>query len=184
MLVRSAGFITLITSLMFSFMDGAAEQTRIVRFILLVSGVLMIWAISQSKPVERILNHLIEAALRRWTDLDTRDYASLLNLSGGFSVMELLVRHNDWLAGSRLQDLQLPREGIVVLGINRQDGKYDGVPSGNTVIKAGDRLIAYGQAAALRELDQRTGGEKGEAAHIAAVEQYEQSLHHKTDRMM
>lgn len=123
MLVRSAGFITLITSLMFSFMDGAAEQTRIVRFILLISGVVMIWAIFQSKPVERILNHLIATALRRWTDLDARDYASVLKLSGGFSVMELLVRHNDWMAGSRLKDLQLPREGVVVLGTNRQDGK-------------------------------------------------------------
>jgi Trk K+ transport system NAD-binding subunit len=62
-------------------------------------------------------------ALKRYTDLDTRDYAGLLHLAGEYAMMELKVQEGSWLAKRPLQDLRLPEEGILVLGITQPDGR-------------------------------------------------------------
>jgi len=119
--------------------------------------------------VDRSLSRVIEWALRRWTDLDTRDYQSLLKLSGDFTVKELSVREGDWLADKLLKSCRLSEEGVIVLGIYRDDGDYVGAPKADTRIYPGDMLILYGRSGALREIDQRRADTNGEAAHDRAV---------------
>jgi uncharacterized protein with PhoU and TrkA domain len=73
-----------------------------------------------------------------------------------------MVESGDWLAGRSLAELALPKEGVLVLGVERAaTGKYLGAPTGDTVVAAGDTLILYGQQDTLTELDQReAGGDK------------------------
>ena len=63
----------------------------------------------------------IRRALARWTDLDVRDYAGLLELGEGYTVAELEVEDSDWIAGRELGELTLRDAGVVVLGIHRPD---------------------------------------------------------------
>jgi len=114
---------------------------------------------------------VIARGLRRLSGLEVRDYGRLLHLQDDYSVMECPVREGDWLVGKRLRESRLRDEGIMALGIQREDGGYVGVPRGETNVHAGDRLILYGLERDLRELDARRAGSSGEDAHEHAVDE-------------
>jgi hypothetical protein len=170
MLLGNVGLASVLATLVISFAGAQGGWTWTQRLFLLSAGLVALWGVSKSPWVDRWLSIVIDRALKRWTDLDVRDYARLLKLSGDYSVMELQVRADDWVANTSLVRLRLRDEGIVLLGIDRSDGSYLGVPRGDTVIEPGDTLILYGHEDALRQLDLRTKGTGGLAGHLRAVE--------------
>jgi len=125
--------------------------------------------LTRVKILERVLSRFTRWALSRWTSLETRDLASLLRFSHDFGIIELLARGDDWLVGRPLARLHLPDEGVVILGIHRHDGHFHGAPTGQSVIRAGDTVIAYGRLDHLQELDDRHRGLAGDLAHEEAV---------------
>ena len=144
----------------------------------------MLLALSRLKPLYAAMEWLMSRALRRWTDLDVRDYASLLKLSGDYSVMELAVEEGDWVEGKTLKDCDLGGEGVTVLGIQRDDGSYVGAPRGGSKIYAGDTLLLYGRSDSLTELDRRREGAAGDSAHREAVssQQRHQEIQEEQER--
>ncbi|MGA7878046.1 MAG: hypothetical protein WCA08_20475 [Desulfoferrobacter sp.] len=119
MIARSAGPISIIMSLILSFAGTGDQHGRLRLLVWLLGGVALLWVIANSKFVDRLLSHVIKWALRKWTKIDTRDYVSLLHLSGEYTVRELRVQDGDWLSGKNLRECQLNLEGITVLGIYR-----------------------------------------------------------------
>jgi len=176
MIVRSAGLVTIILSLILS-MTGFTEGSQVfVRLAWLVGGVLVLWLLASSKVLERYIAIVIELALSRFTDLDTRDYASLLRLSGDYSVIEVQIEDNDWLAEQELKECKLRDEGISVLGIVREKGQYVGVPKGSTKLHSGDTAILYGRTEDLRALDKRQKDVSGNQAHEEAKDSQKQHI--------
>jgi hypothetical protein len=169
-LLGNAGVVTTMGTLLISFAGGGDRLTTI---IVLVAGLAVLAALATSRPVDAALTRAIRRALRRWTDLDVRDWAGLLELEGGYTVAELEVEAADWIAGRALSALTLRDEGIVVLGIHRRGGSYVGAPDGETVIEAGDVLTVYGLEDHVVELDRRAHDEAGDEAHARAVAEQE-----------
>jgi NhaP-type Na+/H+ and K+/H+ antiporter len=134
-----------------------------------IGGTALFWLLAQSRFLDRYMSRGIHWSLRRWTDLDTRDYARLLNVHGSYRVNEIRVKKGDWLAGKRLRDCHLPDEGVTILGIYRSDGTYLGIPRNDTEIYAGDTVVLYGRSQALRDLTFRRDDPSGQRAHEAAV---------------
>ncbi|MBV6623356.1 MAG: TrkA C-terminal domain-containing protein [Rivularia sp. (in: Bacteria)] len=177
MFLGNAGIITVISSLVLTFISTGGLDEWLPRLLLLFLGIGLLWVISSNRAFNRFLTRWVRGALKRWTDLDIRDYASLLHLKGDYQVMEIQVEAGDWLANKRLDELNLREEGIVVLGIQRSDKTYIGAPHGSTCISPGDLLILYGRKLGLMELDTRDAGATGQQAHeeaIAAQQQIEQ----------
>ena len=108
---------------------------------------------------------VIRNALDKQTDLEVRDDTDLLKLSGDFTVRELEVQKEDWLADKRLEECQLPEESVPVPGINRADGSHVGAPKEHSKIYPGDTLILYGCGKMLENLDERRAGAEGEVEH-------------------
>lgn len=52
----------------------------------------------------------------------------------------------DWLANKTLNQLRLNEEGVLVLGINKANGKFIGAPRGETKILKDDTVTLYGRA--------------------------------------
>ena len=171
-LLGSLGIVTAIGSLIISFTTAEGGQS-LERLVVLLVGVGILWLLAMSKWVDRHLSRFIEWALNRWTDLDLRDYAGLLRLHGEYTVAEIEVEPDSWLAHHRLEELHLPEEGVIILGIVRKDGTYLGAPSGKTCIYPGDILIVYGQEYRLKELSERHVGARGDEAHAEAVREYQ-----------
>lgn len=170
MLIGSAGVVTVLGTLVLSLANANPEQ-RGTRIGILLAALLAVWMLARSRLVDRRLTALIARTLNRWTDIDARDYAALLHLAERFAVMELAVEPGEWLAGKTLRELDLRSEGVLILGITRADGTYVAVPHFDTPVRAGDTVIAYGQAERLCELDRRPAGEEGDRFHREAVAQ-------------
>jgi hypothetical protein len=175
MLMGSAGIVTVLASVMLTFATTAASDAGIrsstVALLALVAGTLTLLTLMKLQPVDRALSRVIRLGLRRFTDLDIRDYAALLEIHGGYAVAELLVDADDWIAGHTLAELRLNDEGVIVLGVQRADGHYEGAPDGETHVAAGDVLILYGRGDQVAELDARERGLLGEARHRQAAEE-------------
>jgi len=163
-LLGNVGVLSTVGTLLISFTGPSDTLTAV---LILLGGILVLGFLAFSKPVDRVLTRIIRRALRRWTDLDVRDYAGLLELGEGYAVAELEVDPQDWVAGRPLSDLTLRDEGVVVLGIRRK-GEYVGAPDGHTPIEAGDVLVLYGREEAVEELDRRAHDSHEEQTHAAA----------------
>ncbi len=172
MLLGNAGIISVIASLIVTFVDTGPEKINLtIRLIVLVASIAILWLLSTSQFIDRQLSYLISRMLKRYTNLNVRDYAGLLHLSGDFAISELMVEDQDWIANQSLKRLSLRDEGINVLGIKRKNGHYIGVPSGETEILGGDLLILYGRQSSFEELDERKKGVHGSIQHKMAVEE-------------
>jgi hypothetical protein len=172
MLLGNAGIVAAASSTILGFRGGAFSSTGW-RLLELVGGLFALLLASRSKTVDRFLTAWIGRLLRRFTDIETRDIAGLLQLSGDYSISELAVRDGDWLDGCSLATLGLRDEGVVVLGLTRRGAGFIGTPTGRTVVHARDVLLVYGRQALLDELDDRPAGESGDLAHRAAVARQE-----------
>ncbi len=175
MLLGNAGIVSAMASLLLTFVGGEPTgPTWFLRLALLTLGITAVWLLSISPLFDKWFSRLIAAALARWTKLNVRDYASLLHLRGDYEINELSIKEDDWIANRTLAECALRKEGIIVLGINRADGSFIGVPTGATQIEAGDVLIVYGRGAAVHEVDKRMRGPAGEAEHAEAIQKQEQ----------
>jgi NhaP-type Na+/H+ and K+/H+ antiporter len=171
MLLGNAGIVAAAGSLIIGFRGGRADAWRVLELAL---GLLLLVFVSRSRWVDRRMTSGIARVLNRFTDLPERDVDSLLGLADGYSVSEIAVQEDDWIAGRTLRDAALRDEGIVVLGVRRGDGSYLGVPNAATRPMPGDSLIVYGAHRDLNELDRRHRGELGDQQHRAAVRRYEE----------
>ena len=165
MRLGNVGLITGIASLVLSFVDPVG---RLSTLIALVTATIAIALLARSRWLNELVTPAIRWALRRRSEaFRPRDYTGLLNLDRDYSVADIEIQEGEWLADERIGDLDLrSQEGVVVLGIRREDGTYLGAPGGEHELRAGDTIIAYGQTDRLRELADR--GEDDDAAHEAA----------------
>lgn len=91
MLSGNAGIVTVVSSLVLTFVAASTSQALFLRLSLLLVGLVVLWFVATSQRVDYHLSQLIRWALRRWTSLDVGDYANLLHLAGGYRVIELQV---------------------------------------------------------------------------------------------
>jgi len=176
MLTGNIGIAVVIASMMATFVqqDGAGGNMWQRAFVLSIA-LFALWIITTQKWVDQTIERIIAWALTKWTSLDVRDYVSLLHLADGYVVYEIKVNPDDWIADQLLADSKLTAEGVLVLGIHRADGKYDGSPSGKTLVHVGDTLSVYGPKQRLEELDIRKRGREGDRAHKIAIDAQKQA---------
>ena len=179
MLIGNTGLV-LVASLLIVLLTGGEGglKDRGLQIGYGLGGLILLYLAARSTWLERALARFIERILARHTDLADRDYASLLQLGGEYRVVEMEIEPEDWMAGHRLSELALSREGILMLGLTRDGGRYVGAPRGDTAIEAGDVVMLYGREPAIAELDRRRAGVGGQLRHSEAVAK-EQSLQHE-----
>lgn len=176
MLLGNVGIAAVVATMMISLMRTTESDAWWRNVGILSIGLVILWMLASSRWVERRLNRFIAFALKRWGQLEVRDYVALLQLRDGYAVTEMTVEKPDWIAGKSLIELRLPNEGVLILGIQLSTGDYLGAPTADTVIHAGDTLVLYGPIHRLAELDQRRRGRQGDEAHEEAVSEHEEVL--------
>lgn len=169
MLVRNFGFVSVISTILLSFLGTSSDAQVLIRVGILVGGLLFLFLLSRSKLLDRWLRRIVERALRHSQLVHVADYENLLNLSGEHEVIETPIRPDSWLAERTLQELELGAEGILMLGIRRTDGYFVGTPNGGSYVDVGDRVIMYGRDEALRDVSERNLGPEGDERHRQAV---------------
>lgn len=167
-LLGNAGVITALVSVVISFSTVDDSSDALVRLALLAAGLSALWLLSTLGPFDRMLTAAIDRALRRFTHLDPADYLDLLRLGSDWMVGEIDVETDDWLCGAPLASLAIDDEGIVVLGIERESGRWVGAPKGTAVIHPGDVVVLYGPRDAIDRIGRRKNDPAGELDHLTA----------------
>ena len=174
MLLGNAGIVTAVSTLILTFVGTGRSSgmtgTLWFRIVALAAGLALLWSVAHSRWIDARMSKIITWALKRWTDLEVRDYVGLLHLSGDYAVIELQIKPGDWTANRELSELKIADEGILVLGIEKQDGTYLGAPRGQATLSPGDTVLMYGPRDVLSELDQRQIGSAGNWEHHKAVD--------------
>ena len=176
MTLRSIGIVTAISSLTLSFVGTENSEDAWMRVLWLSVGFILLLLLSKSRWVDKYLTKVIKWFLKRWAHLEVKDYYALLHISGNYTIMEIDIEEDDWVAGKMLKELDLPEEGILVLGIRRRDGTYIGAPRGNHHIYPGDTIVVYGSRDILLDLEKRRKGKEGDMAHREAMEKQKKIL--------
>lgn len=170
MAVGSLGSAGVIGTVIASFLNVSGFSSGLRRGLLLALGILALTFIMRIPTLDRLLLRMFAGVIKRMADVDLRNYAHVLRLSGDYGISEVLVEKDDWLADKRLAELDLSHEGLLVLGIVRGDD-YLGAPKGTSRARVGDVLLIYGRGDRLAELDARRAGYAGERAHEQAITQ-------------
>lgn len=172
MLLGNAGIVTAVSSLILAFVAQGENGIPLAYKIgLLVTGLVVLWAVATSQWVDRLLSRLVDRALKRFTRLDVSDYEGLLHLAGDYRIVEVQVEDGGWLDNRPLAELRPDQEGVLVLGVLTEDGEWLGAPAGSVRPQSGDTLIVYGRAKAIRDLTERRAGD--ERAHQDAIAEQE-----------
>lgn len=171
MLASGAGAVSGVGALILGFAGVESASAGIERALVLVTALAgLIW-LSRRESVDRVLRRVIERFLRRWTSIDVRDYAELLHVSRDWRIAQVAVAPGTWLVAGPLDDLRLPDEGVVVLGVER-DGDWIGAPGRNVQLHPGDIVVLYGKRGVLNDLKERDAGPTGEVATARSRERY------------
>lgn len=180
MLVGNAGLVTILASVILSFVTSGGTVDILSRLGFLIVGLALFLWIASRPRVERAVTSVLAGLLTRYSDLELYDFHNLMQLSADYAISEIAVEPGDWLADKTLLELDLPDEGVLVLALNRPDGAFVGAPRGNTLIHPYDTLILYGRTRVLTDLAQRPATVAGDQAHSEAVRVQEEILHEQT----
>jgi hypothetical protein len=168
--------VTVISSLILTFINVTGSGSFTIRIVFLSAGLLVLWILASSQWVDIYLSRAIDWALKRYTHLELLDYADLLQLSGEYSITELKVKPGGWLAHQTLGETELREEGILVLGIKRNNDSYVGAPNGTTKLLPHDTLIIYGRENSIKNLNTRGRNKIGDLDHAHAVKEQEKII--------
>lgn len=166
MVLGNVGVVTGMSSLIVSFIGKQDDVDLLLKLGVLLGGSILLWFLAGSRVVEKGLGKLMGLISKDGDRLRAYDYNSLLHLSGEYTIAEIGIEENHWLAGKKLANSKLRDEGINVLGINRTDGTYLGTPGGDTEIHQNDSLIVYGRSSTINKLEQRERGLRGSREHL------------------
>lgn len=183
MLVSGVGAISVLGTLLLSFIDVESTANGLERGLTILVGAACLLRLARNGTVDRVLRRLIERVLRRFTSLEVRDYAALLHLRGQWHVAQVPVNRDDWIAARPLGELGLPSEGVAALGVERADGSWCGAPRPDLKLAAGDVVVLYGRQPILEDIAERVHGPDGDAAsersrawHAASPQQEKRRL--------
>ncbi len=171
MILGNAGIVTGVASLIIGFVDVNTDQKAWVKLVILIGSIILLWNLSNSRWFDNKMSNVVSRYLKRYTEVDVNDYASLLHLSGEYRISEIGIDEGHWLTNRTIRTTHVRDEGIIILAITRHDGHYLGAPQADTKIKVGDSVILYGRASALAALDRRLKDKRGYVEHKKLVEE-------------
>jgi hypothetical protein len=174
MLLGNAGLVSVVASLVLGFSDTGGRRDAFLRLGVLVVGLGVLFVLTRTELFTHLVKRGVQLAARRWTGLEVRDYVSLLDVSHGYAIHDVEVDEGSWLAHTELRELDLPSEGVLVLGIRTSDGEFVGAPRPDTSIDAGDTVLLYGREEALAELRDRERGGEGDVEHEGSARRHDE----------
>lgn len=176
MMMGNVGFVTIMASLILSFSSSSGTGDALSRLGIIVASITVFGLVTRTAFFQRRVTSLLARLLNRYSDLELRDFHQMMRIGGEYAVIELAVQEGDWIADKSLSELGLPDEGVLVLAVQRADGRFIGAPQTATLVAVGDTLYLYGRSADVADLDDRPNSPRGDFAHKQAVAEQEHLL--------
>lgn len=181
MLLGNAGLFSALAALIVGF-SQSGDESLLSRFVAMIAGLLLLLVLSNIQFLNRMLNAVLQRLFERLPVLSVHDYDALLRVDKGYSVGHIIAEPNTWITGKTLRDLALISEGVLVLNIERKDGRVLGTPGPQTCVRSGDHLLLYGHERGIADLVERPPGAAGDEFHELAIESQRLRRAHESSR--
>lgn len=146
MLVGNAGIVTVMSSLILTFVLPTTLASKLYGLLIVLVGMTIVYFAIKSKWLDRVLSKIVSRMLQKYTYLNIQDFAAVLHLKDNYRISEKRIETEDWMANKTLIELELLKEGITVLGVDRDGEDYFGSPTGSFKILPKDLITVYGKA--------------------------------------
>lgn len=150
MILGNAGIVTVIVTATSSFTSAKGVGIGLNVLVLLV-GILVLYAIAKHTPIARLWEDFAQARLSRmkiFEDEVTVD--ELLHITEGFGVVRIQLLEGSPFIGQSLADINAGLEQSFVLGMEREH-EWSPRPRLNKKLLEGDYLVIYGKLEDIAE---------------------------------
>ncbi len=154
MIMGSAGFISVITTLMLSFLKGGVTPV-LINISLILLAILLIIRISFNKAITRKLTKKIQERLMKSPTFTKRPVEEILRLAEGYGVAEVTMTEHCVDIGKTLGRSSFRQRDILILAIERGTGVV-AAPGASDRIEINDTLICYGKLGNIAEIGKKT----------------------------
>ncbi len=151
MIVGNLGLVSVMATVIVSLVGSSGPEGALLLQLLWLAAVLLVlWFLVLNPFADRIMCNIIGRLLAKTEGFGGRKPARLLQLPAGHGVMQFLVHTESGLAGRQLRELV--SNGVVVLGLQHEDGTYINLPHDGEEVRPADEIFFYGpdQVLALR----------------------------------
>lgn len=140
------GLTSALATLIITLFRGSNESAdhMLLIFVVLFLGAVTLYFLINTPFLRKPLDILMRYWLERAGVVRALDYELLLNVQHGYSVSDFHIEPEHPFAGKALFESRPNDQGIVVLGVSKQDGTFVGTPSKDEVLEAGDTVMIYG----------------------------------------
>ena len=156
MILGNAGMAVTVASLLGFFTSefasiGDNHIEIITRYVILIVACVLYIALLVNKRINRRLDKYIAKRLSRYENLQYDELEHLLSIGKDASIVSLDVNDKHPIASRSLRNLGLPKYGILVLSVHR-DNTITAIPDADFVIQPGDRVVCFGRVNTMRVL--------------------------------
>lgn len=148
----NVGLTSALATLVVSVMQAHTGKQAVLLIASIVGGLAGLIFLFRVKYVQRLLDWLIQKAVRKAGLVRVFDYELLLRVQAGYCVSEIEVLPDSPLVGRALSESRPWDKGVVILAIKRNEQVLPGIPNRSDVIEVGDVLTAYGREDDLKNI--------------------------------
>ena len=143
MTIGSFGFVSVLATVVVSLVGSSGSEGALMRQLLWLAAVLLaLWFVVLNPIADRVICDVIDRLLARTEGFGGRKPARLLQLPAGHGVTQILVHPESGLAGRQVRELVA--NGVVILGLQREDGTYVNLPRDGEEVRPADEIFFYG----------------------------------------
>ena len=143
MIVGNLGLVSVMATVIVSLVGSSGPEGALLLQLLWLAAVLLVlWFLVLNPFADRIMCNIIGRLLARTEGFGGRKPARLLQLPAGHGVTQILVHPESGLAGRQLRELV--SNGVVILGLQREDGTYINMPRDGEEVRPADEIFFYG----------------------------------------
>jgi hypothetical protein len=163
MITGNLGLVSVLTTVVVSLVSSSGSEGALMRQLLWLGAMLLaLWFVVLNPFADRVMCGVIGRLLARTEGFGGRKPAHLLQLPSGHGITQILAHPASGLAGRKLRELV--STGVVILGLQREDGPYINLPGDGEEVRPADEIFFYGPDQALarfgavQERFERNGG--------------------------
>ncbi len=143
MITGNLGLVSVLTTVVVSLVGSSGSEGGLTRQLLWLAAMLLaLWFAVLNPFADRVICGIIGRLLARTKGFGGRKPARLLQLPAGHGVTQILVHPESGLAGRQLRELVA--NGVVILGLQREDGTYINLPGDGEEVRPADEIFFYG----------------------------------------
>lgn len=149
MIIGNAGIVTAIVTTTSSLVSSKGYQSWF-NVLLLVGGIYAFYKLVVKTKVVKKWEDFVRYRFIKSPLFEEKMTEDILHFSEGYVVINFIVKKGSKLDKARIADLNLNANGILILGIERENA-WISIPNSKEIIKGGDKITVYGKRSIIQE---------------------------------